>query len=313
MRCNLGTLLALLVMWACLAPFSAEAQRELSGLPERERTYLIIARQVMKTQDYWKVSNEEMWAERCQPLIVDASLATYEGLPQDAWLSIEDRIENRVLLECDLVLFSMLNNAVMAADTEVATMFSATLVRLAAAINTVETRFAELSADGATDGIHIILMAAGEAYLGNLQRSKELICLAAAGEMRMAETIISELSLSDRCANLTGLPERSTGPGQDKPATKLAPPPASPPSPPPPPISPPLPPPPAVTVKPAPAPPPPPAQQGEIEAVTSPVPGYTNCRRIPLDYYDPDGKLVSESMVMCQDRNGEFIEVTGAQ
>ncbi len=81
----------------------------------------------------------------------------------------------------------------------------------------------------------------------------------------------------------------------------------------PPPSSPAAPPPPIVTVKPAPAPPPPPAQQREIEAVTSPVPGYTNCRRIPLDYYDPDGNLVSESMVMCQDRNGEFIEVTGTQ
>lgn len=142
------------------------------------------------------------------------------------------------------------------------------------------------------------------------------LCSAARFGNRTAAAIIAEWPTSLPCTSSAqskpAKPAPAPAPAKPAPAPvkpKPAPPPVTtkPPPPPPPP------PPPAVTLKPAPAPKPAPAQQGEIEAVTSPVPGYTNCRRIPLDYYDPDGNLVSESMVMCQDRNGEFIEVTGTQ
>lgn len=78
----------------------------------------------------------------------------------------------------------------------------------------------------------------------------------------------------------------------------------------PPPQAPPAPP---VLAKPAPETKTAPAQTGDIETVPSPVPGYSQCRRIPLEYTDPDGEVVSETILMCRDVNGEFIEVTGAQ
>jgi|GEM_PF-5881899 len=135
------------------------------------------------------------------------------------------------------------------------------------------------------------------------------LCSAARFGNRTAAAIISEWPTSLPCKSSAPSKPAKPAPAPAPAKPKPAPPPVTtiPPAPPPPA------PPPPVTLKPAPAPKPTPAQQGEIEAVISPVPGYTNCRRIPLDYYDPDGKLVSESMVMCQDRNGEFIEVTGAQ
>ncbi len=129
---------------------------------------------------------------------------------------------------------------------------------------------------------------------GRKESSGAFLCFAETLGLTPVAPILDSWDGSLECRNGSA-PDRPT---QQSPSSPIPPPPTPPP-------------PPAVTVKPAPAPPPPPAQQGEIEAVTSPVPGYTNCRRIPLDYYDPDGQLVSESMVMCQDRNGEFIEVEG--
>lgn len=56
-----------------------------------------------------------------------------------------------------------------------------------------------------------------------------------------------------------------------------------------------------------------PSAQPPIESAASPMMTYKNCRKISLDYEDADGNPAVDTMVMCQDETGEFVEVEGLE